>query len=188
MTELDFIPPAVIYDHMFIHYDDSGAVHLISNVESQDKNNFRIRLDLIEDFLAGRRQCKKFKIEFFFNLSKGIITSEEQIVSTNEKGLHLIPATDAYHNEVTIEHCADEWNIVVNETAKDVLGIIKSLIFFVVEKNNPYHMYKNITVGVDDLKEGNARIKFTISQEANLDLISLVTQKKFKSYGIKELA
>lgn len=186
MTEIDFAPIAVVYDHMFIHYDDSGAVHLISNVESQDKNNFSIKLDLIEDFLTGKRQCQKFKIEFFFNLSKGIITSEEQIVSTNEKGLHLIPITDGYHNEVTVEHCAEEWNIIVNETANDKLEIIKGLLFFVVEKDNPYHMYKTIVISTDNLKEGNTRIKFTIPQEGNLDLISLVTQKKFKSYGIKE--
>ena len=187
MTEIDFTPTAVVYDYMFVHYDNDGVVHLISNVESSDKNNFKIDLKLVEDFITSKRQCQKFKIEFFFNLSKGIVTAEEQIVANNQQPLYLIPATSAYQNEVTLEHTIDSWNIIVNDTVKDKLDIIKNLVFFVVEKDNPYQMYTHIAVDTKLLKPGPINVKFTTPQETDLSLISIVTQQKFNSYGIKEL-
>jgi hypothetical protein len=185
---IDFTPAAVVYDSMFVHYDNEGNVHLISNVKDAKLNNFKIDLNLVEDFLTGKRQCQKFKIEFFFNLSKGIVTAEEQVVANNQQPLYLIPATSSYQNEVTLEHGSYGWNIIVNDAVKDKLKIVKRLVFFVVEKDNPYHMYTHITVDTTDLQTGGASVKFTTPQEADLRLVSVVTQQKFNSYGIKDLA
>jgi hypothetical protein len=188
MTDIDFTPAAVVYDYMFVHYDDNGVVHLISNVEKADKNNFKIALALVEPFLLGKKDFKRFKIDYFFNLSKGIITSEEQVIIKSKKPLYLIPLTTTYSNEVTLDYYKNYWEINISDSALDRLDIVKSLTFFVVKKDDLYYLYRYFTIDAQELKLGPVQMEFITDQEYNLNLISVVTEQKFSSYGIKEMS
>jgi hypothetical protein len=181
---IDLTPTFVVYDTMQVHYDDDGHVHLISNVIDPNKKNFSIELKLIEDFLTGHRDCKKFKIDYFFNLSKGIVTRDEQIVTNRKHALYLIPYTLEYNNEITIEKKKSSWNIVINEHAKDRLEILSAITFFVVKKDDPYYMYRHFSIDPTMLYTDSVEVPFIVDQEQTK--VSLATVQQFNSYGIKE--
>jgi hypothetical protein len=178
------LTPAVVYTHMQVHYDDDGTVHLISNMEDTSKKNFSIELKLIKDFLIGHKDCKKFKIDYFFNLSKGIVTEEEQVITSQKRSLYLIPQTSEYNNELTIEKNKDSWKIIVHSTAKDRLDILSNINFFVVKKDDPYYMYRYFSVDPTVLRTNAVTIPFTVEQERGA--VSLTTVHQFNSYGILE--
>lgn len=180
---IDLTPTAVAYTHMQVHYDDEGVVHLISNIEDPALKNFSIELELVEDFITGRKDCKKFKIDHFFNLSKGIVTSEEQTVVNRGQALYLIPRTAEYNNELTIEKTADCWRVVVHENAKDRLDILSSITFFVVKKDDPYYLYRHFSVDTKVLRIKSVEVPFTVEQGP----VSVVTLQQFNSYGILEV-
>ena len=179
----------VAYNFMFVHYDDDGAVHLISNEEDTTKKNFKIDLELVRDFLTGKKFCRDFNIDFFFNLSKGIIKEEEQVFVDTNKTLYQIPLTSAYSNEVTVEHDLTQkcWRVKVRESAKDRLDIVSELMFFVVKKDDPHFLYRYFIIKSDDLKDADVEVKFQTDAEFNFKKISVVTLHKFNSYGIKEI-
>lgn len=174
----------VAYTHMQIHYDDEGIVHLISNVEDSTKKNFSIELELVEDFISGRKDFRKFKIDYFFNLSKGIVTSEAQTITNKGQILYLIPRTSEYNNEVTLVKTADYWQVVIHDDAKDRLDILSSLTFFVVKQDDPYYLYRYFSVDPKVLRLKTIEIPFAVEQEQ--DAVSVTTLQQFNSYGILE--
>jgi hypothetical protein len=174
--------PAVVYTHMQVHYDDEGTVHLISNIEDPTKKNFSIELELVEDFLLGRKNFRKFKIDYFFNLSKGIVTSEEQTIINKGQVLYLIPRTSEYNNEITLEKNAVGWRVIVHENAKDRLDILSTVSFFVVKKDDPYYLYRHFSVDPKVLGIKPIEIPFAVEQEQGA--VSVATLQQFNSYGI----
>jgi hypothetical protein len=178
------LTPAVAYTHMQVHYDDAGCVHLISNIKDPTKKNFGIELELVEDFLLGRKDFRKFKIDYFFNLSKGIVTSEEQTISNKEQALYIIPQTSEYNNELTLEKTVDSWRVIVHKNAKDRLDILSTVSFFVVKKDDPYYLYRYFSVDPKVLRIKPIEIPFAVDKEHGE--ISIATVQQFNSYGIKE--
>ena len=179
-----------VYNTLYIHYNDDGSVELISNEQSQTLNNFEIAIDLIADFIVGgSKNPKKYKIEYFFNLSKGVFESEsEQPLDTSTSFLYLIPRTTAYNNAVTLVHdlANSKWICSIRNDAKDQLNIISNLTFFICKADNPYLLYGHFSPSINELRLGDVEIKFQTTIEQDLTAISISTMQKFKSYGIKE--
>ena len=178
-------PPTVIY--WYVHYDETGKVHALSNVPSTVNKNFEIDKELVKDFMAfGTKKADKYTIEYFFNLSKGIIEKEEEQVTVQNNIPYIIPRTKSYNNEITIEHYVKEskWKICVRDDIKDKLAITSSFLFFVCKKDNPHVLYTTIYVDSNNVNED---IPFKTKVETKLSKFSLVTNKKFNSYGIKEI-
>jgi hypothetical protein len=178
-------PPTIIY--WYVQYDATGKVHALSNVPSTVNRNFEIDRELVKEFMAfGTKKADNYAIEYFFNLSKGIIEKEEEQVIVQNNMPYLIPRTKSYNNEITIEHYTSEakWRISVREDIKDKLEIASSFLFFVSKKDNPHILYTTIHV---DTTKINEDIPFKTKVELNLSKFSLVTNKRFNSYGIKEI-
>lgn len=177
------------YSTHFIHYDDEGVCHLISNTKSSVYKNFEIDLFLIEDYITGKKSCAAHDIEYFFNLSKGIILNESEAVPYSKILFQIIPVIDQNtDSDVTIYHHADkkEWIVRIDDTIKEKLDIIPGLTFYVCKKNDPHFLYRQFTVISDELKKDSVSIKFTSSVEENLDAISIASIKRFSKYGVKE--
>lgn len=180
---------AVVYNSSFIYFDDAGEVHGLSNVLSDQYKNFEIDTSLIEDFFLNKKNFKNYNIDYFFNLSKGVIElEEEQTVIESNLSLYLIPRTSAYNNELTIDHDVknSKWIITIRKDVVDKLDIISNLVFFVTKANDPYFLYRSFSVATNEIKD-NVEINFNTEEENSLTNISLLTVKKFNSYGVKEI-
>lgn len=175
---------------MFVHYTDDGQVSLVSPVRSEQYNNFPVDITLLTDFLYGKKKARDFKIEYFYNLSKGVFEKEEeQLVKVASNFIYIIPRTLSYNNEITIEHdvANSKWNCAVRNDSKGFLEVTPYLTFFVCKDNNPYFLYRHFTVPATELINRPVEVPFITKQEEILSNISLATVKKFNSYGIKEI-
>lgn len=178
-----------VYNTSLIYFDDTGAVHGISNIPSDQFKNFEIDNSLVEDFYTYKKILSNYNIEYFYNLSKGVIEQEqEQKIVDSNLSLHMISRTTAYNNEVTIEHdlINTEWILNFRNDIVDKFDIVSNLVFFVTKNNDPYFLYRSFTVTPTD--KSLIKIKFETEKEYDLKKISLFTVKKFNSYGVKEVA
>jgi len=177
--------PTVIF--WYVHYDDAGTVYAVSNMQSQEYKNFPIDRELIKDFMAyGKKKAEFYKIEYFYNLSKGVIEYEQEQKIVQNNVPYIIPRATAYNNEVTLEHRAKDkkWKVVLREDVREKVELTASLVFFICKKDNPHVLYSTIVVNRDNL---DADIPFTAAIELNLSNFSLITNKRFNSYGVKEV-
>lgn len=177
----------IVYNKMYVHYDDTGQVILVSNVIIPDYRTFEIETDLILDFLSGKKSSQDYKIEYFFNLSKGIV--EEKKVSKRSDFVYIIPETTGYENEITFEHNLSNrsWKIVARDDVRDKLKIMNKMSFFICEKDNVSFLYSTYVIDCLELADEDLLIKFSSEIEEDLKKISIVTNKKLNSYGIKEI-
>lgn len=178
-----------VYNTSFVYFDDTGTVHGISNIISEQFKNFEIDNVLVEDFYTYKKILANYNIEYFYNLSKGVIELEqEQKIIDSNLSLQMIPRTVAYNNEVTIEHdlTNKEWILKFRDDIIDKFDIISKLVFFVTKNNDPYFLYRSFVVVSTD--KNLIKVKFETEKEHNLKKISLFTIKKFNSYGVKEVA
>jgi len=177
------------YSTLFIHYDDEGFCHLISNTKSSVYKNFEIDLFLVEEYITGKKSCAAHNIEYFFNLSKGIILNESEAVPYSRILFQVIPIINqTVDSDVTICHHINEkeWIVSVDEKIKEKLDIIPGLTFYVCKKNDPHFLYRQFTITSDQLKNESVKVKFTSDIEENLDVISIASIKRFSKYGVKE--
>lgn len=179
------------YTTMLVQYDESGQVHLISNAYNQSYKNFQIDIALIEDFMhGGKKNPKKYKIDYFVNISKGVIELEDEQAVVKTSLPYIIPHTVSFNNEVTLEHYSlTGWKLHIRADALTNLEITNSLIFHVCKKNNPHFLYSSIHI--TDVKEylsnKQSHIEFTNSIEQDLINFSVVTNPYiFKSFGVKQ--
>lgn len=178
------------YTTMLIQYDESGQVHLISNAYDDSYKNFQIDMALIEDFMhGGKKNPKKYKIDYFFNINKGIIELEDEQEIVKSSLPYIIPHTSSFNNEITLEHTILGWKLHIRDTALDNLEITNSLMFYLCKRNNPHFLYGSIYI--TDIKEylanNNPYISFVNPIERNLTNFSVVTNPYiFKSFGVKE--
>lgn len=177
--------PTVIF--WYVHYDASGKVYAVSNIESSEYKNFPIDRELIRDFMAsGRKKAEFYKIEYFYNLSKGVVEYEQEQKIVQNNIPYIVSRTTSYKNEITLEHYAklNKWKVVLREDVKEKVQLTSNLVFFICKKDNPCILYSTIII---DNSQINADIPFKTKIEQRLNDFSVITSKRFNSYGIKEI-
>ncbi len=178
-----------IYNTLFVHYTDDGTVVSITNSPDNSYRFFEIDLNLVTDFLSdGKKDPKKYKIDYFFNLSKGVLLDDtEQEVAKNNLP-YLLPRTTGFNNEITLIHDVkkQKWSISVRDDVKDKLHIISDMPFFILKKDDPCFVYRFFSIQRDKLLTSTVDIPFVYDEELDIKNISVMTEKKFNSYGIKE--
>jgi hypothetical protein len=175
---------------MYVQYDDTGRVHYVNNFQDPVLKNFEIDLELVVDFLSdGTKDCKKYKINYFFNLSKGVIESEVEEKESHSTLPTVITRTTSYNNEITLDHNLQEskWTIHVRQDLIEQLAISSNLVFFICKKNDPHYLYSTLIVQPDNLKTGKFDLFFIHDHEKDINNISVVPIRSFNSYGIKEI-
>jgi hypothetical protein len=177
----------VVYNTFFIHYDEDGKVHILSNEKNTDYKIFEIDLFLIEDFLTGKKDHNTYNIEYFFNLSKGIITADSNTVEYSKPLFQLIPVTDVSDSDILLEYNFKNkyWQVTASDDAYDKLEVLPALAFYVCKKNDPHFLYRSFTVSTEDLQKGSVTCDFITDAEHKFDEISVVTLKRFGKYTIK---
>lgn len=180
---------AEVYNNIFVHYDNSGKVHLISNIRSQEFNNFEIDFNLITSFVEGIKFYGDYDIEHFYNISKGLIVDNLEIEKTikSETLLYTIEHNDISSNEITIEHNSQsqKWKFTARSGLDEKLIILSSTEFFICKKDDPHYLYSSYRFEPRLLIQGPVEIDFKTDLEMNLENVSVVTVKKFNSYGLK---
>lgn len=122
----------------------------------------------------------KYKINYFFNLAKGIIEKDETRLKLINN-LYLIPATTNYSNEITLEH-NKSWNLILRQDLID-FNVKGKLFFYICKKNNPNFLYRILMFDLSKLSS----IEYVDDVETNIKNISILTEQKFNSYGVKEI-
>lgn len=172
-----------IYNTRFIYYKDNGEIQAIRPFPPEDDQLFfEIDFSLVEEFLFGNKSYANYKINYFLNLVNGIVNEEESVADEQQQFLYTVPLTSSFNNEITLEHTSDSWSIVIREDAKEKIKLFPRLDFFVCKKDDPSFLYSKFVVDLNNLSP----VKFITAHEENLNLISLVTNKKFNSYGIRK--
>lgn len=178
-----------VYNNVFVYYDDQGTVHLISNVKSQEFNNLEIDINLINSFMIGKKYYGDYDIEHFYNISKGHIVDNEDVekIIKSETLLFHIEYSSLSSNEIIIEHNEKErkWKFYARPGLDEKLNILSRTEFFVCKKDDPHFLYATYSFEPKRLLEGLLEFDFKTDLELNVDNISLVTVKKFNSYGLK---
>jgi hypothetical protein len=178
---------AVVYSKMYVHYDDDGVVHYISNIIDSSKRTFEIDIELVQDFLDLKKHAFNYKIDYFLNLSNGIV-EEQKVNNVFSNFPYLIPKTADLNNEITLVHnsLAKTWTVVARDDIKYKLEVMSKITFFIVKKDDPYKLISFFNIDAPTLMKSDIIVDFTNEVESNLNLFSVVVEKKFNSYGIKE--
>lgn len=161
----------------FFYYDDNGYITRISNVNDDPENRYlEIDNNILEDFFSKPiRDITKYNIKYFQKIINGENVEKETITNKNNSFL-ILPKVTHYNNEITLEHTKDGWHI----HNKNNLNL--DLYFYITLKNNINFylrcLYFNLNNKLVD--------EFIFEEEKNIDLINIITENKFKSYGIKE--
>lgn len=176
--------------HFFVHYDNEGKVHLVSNVKDETLNNFAISVDLIPNFIRGFKDCTKYKIDYFFNVNAGLISDaeeQEDLIKTDYI-LYELPNTQAKMVDVFFEHDSKEknWTASVMSHATERLSIVSSVPFYVCKKDNPYFLIAAHVANASDLMNGSVKFDFISDLELDFSNLSVYTIKKFRDYCAKE--
>jgi len=175
---------------MYVQYDDTGRVHYINNFQDPVLKNFEIDLELVLDFLSnGTKDSRKYKINYFFNLSKGVIEHEAEEQDRQTAFPVVIPRTISYNNEITLDHNLKEskWTVHVRQDVIEQLAISPNFVFFICKRDDPHYLYSTMIVETENLKTGKFDIFFTTEVEKDINNISIVPIRSFKSYGLKEI-
>lgn len=173
-----------IYNTRFIYYNDAGEILTIKPFPPEDDQLFfEIDFALVEEFLFGSKSYTNYKINYFLNLVNGIVNEEETVISEEQQFLHVVPKTSSFNNEITIVHTSSSWNITVRDDVKEKVRLFSKLEFFICKKDDPSFLYSKFTVDLNNLSP----IEFVTEDEKDLNLISVVTNKKFNSYGIRKI-
>jgi hypothetical protein len=174
-----------IYNTRFIYYNDAGEIQAIRPFPPEDDQLlfFEIDFALVEEFLFGNKSYTNYKINYFLNLVNGIVNEEETVITEERQFLYVLPLTSSFNNEITLEYTTDCWNIVVREDIKEKVKLFPRLDFFVCKKDDPSFLYSKFSIDLNNLSS----VMFATKAEKDLNLISVVTSKKFKSYGIRKL-
>jgi hypothetical protein len=172
-----------IYNTRFIYYNDAGEILAIKPFPPEDDQLFfEIDFALVEEFLFGNKSYTNYKINYFLNLVNGIVNEEETVITEERRFLYVLPLTSSFNNEITLEHTTDCWNIVVREDVKERVKLFPKLDFFICKKDDPLFLYFKFSIDLNNLSP----VMFVTTDEKDLNLISVVTSKKFNSYGIKK--
>lgn len=169
----------VVYNSTFLEYNIYGEIVTVSNEKILGENVLEIDNSLITDFQLGNKHFRNYKIDYFVNLKKGVVQKEEILVNYTNF-LYHIPLVDHYKNEITLVHNQDKWNLKIRENLKFEES---NLTFFLCKKDEPSFFYSSIVFNLNKTTE----IKFQNSFEYDLKSFSVLTMKKFNSYGIKDI-
>jgi hypothetical protein len=191
MQEESFEPSiGHVVTHFYVHYDNDGNVHLVSNVKDENLNNFEIGVELIPNFIKGLKDGTKYKIDYFFNINAGLISDideQEDLIKTDYI-LYEIPKNDLKIYDIKIEHDAssNSWTASVMSQAAERLSIVPTVPFYVCRKNNPYFLIASHVANSTDLIKGSVKFEFISDLELDFSNLSVYTIKKFRDYCAKE--
>jgi hypothetical protein len=179
-----------VVNSFFVHYDNEGKVSLVSNVKDETLNNFEISTELIPNFVRGFKDCTKYKIDYFFNISAGLIsdTEEQEDLVKTDYILYELSKKDLKLYDILFEHDSIEqsWCATVMPHAVERLSIVVDVSFYVCKKDNPYFLIAEYYAKSVDLIDGSVKFQFNSDLELDFSNLSVYTIKKFRDYCVKE--
>ena len=179
-----------VINKMYVQYDDTGRVHYVNNFQDPVLKNLEIDPELVRDFLSdGTKDSRKYKISYFFNLSKGVIESESEEQDIQATFPISMPRTSSYNNEITLDHNSklSKWTVHIRQDVIDQLEISSNIVFFICKRDDPHYLYNTLIIEPHNLKTGTFDLFFTTDVEKDINNISVVPMRTFKSYGLKEI-
>ena len=189
--ETEIILGGQVYNTFYVHYDSEGKVHSVSNTPSDNLSNFEIDINLIQNFVEGKKDSTKFDIEYFYNISKGLIVDGEdrELTIKSETLLYTIPKDSSSSDEIVVEHDAKnlQWTVTARKGIDEKLTIISSINLFVCKKDDPHFLYTQYSITPRELINNTLYIPFKTEIEKDFNSVMLTTLKKFNSYSLKEV-
>jgi hypothetical protein len=189
--ETEIILGGQVYNTFYVHYDSEGKVHSVSNTPSDNLSNFEIDINLIQNFVEGKKDSTKFDIEYFYNISKGLIVDSEdrELAIKSETLLYTIPNAFSSSDEIVVEHDAknSQWIVTARKGIDEKLTIISSMSLFVCKKDDPHFLYTQYSITPRELIDNILYLPFKTEIEKDFNSVMITTLKKFNSYSLKEV-
>lgn len=178
----------LVYDKKYLHYDNAGLVVGISIDPSRTFKNFQIELELIPNFISGKKNFINYKIDYFLNIAEGLISDEDDIedVLKNQVVLYEIPVEENNNTfDIVVKHDSLSKKWIVETTADaNKLSAITTIPLYVTVKNNYNFLVSSYQINPLLLVDNAIELNFLVDEESNLNNISVLTVKKFKKYGL----
>lgn len=180
----------VVYTTRFVHYNDQGEVFGIGGLPDQNFKNFEIKIDLIPNFVSLKKNYRIYNIDYFVKIAEGLITDEEEIEDADKN--NLIPFEVLFEQnknaELSIVHDATNKQWVVSSTAyKNKLETISSIPLYITIKNNYNFLLSSYSINTLDLIDKQVTLDFLTDVEQDINSISILTVKKFRSYSVGQV-
>lgn len=167
-----------VITHVYVSYLEDGSVIKIDNCVDPEYKAFEIEYELVKQIYDSRKDLSKYKIDYFYNLSKGIeeVVHDEMEIKTDMP--FVVPITDSYNNEITLEYqtITDCWVLHVRPDVADKIDLVNELRFYITKKDDPHFLVNEFSISLND------EVKLT---EHLKDFSLVAVDKIFKSYGVK---
>jgi hypothetical protein len=174
----------VVYNNFYIHYEDSGYVHLISNVQSLEFKNLEINPEMIPNFILGKKDCRKYNIVYFQEIKEGKITDEdnsEDLIKT-EYHFYNIEKSRISNPEIVVKYNKKKkcWIIEKFNILEEKLTVQSAFPIYIVKFDSPHFLYATYIIDTNKLLSETQTFSFQSDLEEDLENISLLTVKKLK--------
>jgi hypothetical protein len=177
-------PSGVVYDNFYIHFDDTGYVHLISNLQSLEFKNLKINTSMIPNFLLGKKDCRKYNILYFQEIKDGKITDEDSAEDLIKTEYHFfnIEKVSQDNPEIIIQYDkkGKTWIIKKENILEEKLTVFSVIPIYIVKFDSPHFLYASYFVDTNDLSICDQKFNFQSQLEEDLENISLLTIKKIR--------
>jgi hypothetical protein len=173
-----------VYNSFYIYYEDSGYVHLISNIQSLEFKNLEINPEMIPNFILGKKDCRKYNIIYFQEIKEGKITDEddsEDLIKT-EYHFYNIDKHQIHNPEIILKYNKKKkcWVIKKFNILEEKLTVQSSIPIYVVKFDSPHFLYATYIIDANKLLEESQEFNFQSTLEEDLENISLLTIRKLK--------
>ena len=183
----------MVVTHLYVSYLDNGQVVKLENCPDPNYKTFEIAYKLVQNLYDTRKNVSRYKIDYFYNIAKGIVEDIKDEVEVKTDMPFVIPLTSGFNNEITFEHRLDldGWIMHIRSDVADKINLVDSMKFYITKKDDPHFLLGNITLDFKNsdtiITDNKLSFSFAYEIETNLNDFSLVViDKIFKSYGIKE--
>lgn len=183
----------MVVTQVYVCYTDDGKVIKIDNCPDSSFKNFQIDYELVKDLYDSRRDLSRYKIDYFYNISKGFVENIEQEIEVKTDMPFIISLTSSFNNEITLEHRPSMqcWTMYIRPDIADKINLVDKMSFYIVKKDDPNFLLGSVDLDIsgsyDEIHDNKLTFPFAYEIEEHLNDFSLVvTNRIFKSYGIKE--
>jgi hypothetical protein len=175
------IPP------FFVYYSDDGEIFSISSEKDDSLNYVQVTSKQVDDFITGKRDYKRYKVDYFKEGNTYVIKTETEKPVTHL--LLIVPIVENEEKNLIIVHDSKNkcWDFVLNEGGRNLLKNTNSETvyrFYITKYSDPHFLLTSILVKASELLTGFSA-PFTIDDESNINNISVAVANHFESCGVQ---
>jgi hypothetical protein len=175
------IPP------FFVYYSDNGEIFAITSEKDESLNYIEVTSKQVDDFITGKRDYKRYKVDYFKEGNTYVIKTETENPVTHL--LLIVPIIEDTEKDLTIVYNNQNkcWDFVLNDAGRNLLKNTNPETvyrFYITKHLDPHFLLTSILVKTSELLTGFSA-PFTIDDELDINNISIAVANHFDSCGVR---